>query len=163
MTSLDLLFTCLLVMEFRLTRCCVLTSVTKRSNAGNTKYSRGLHLARRPQVPTSCIKGINPERMWTQPPSQSFNAHAGHCSGRHSFGHNSPAAAAREVFKPSTDSASLVVPSQKKKIIQFWVWGSLGGTSQMGVCQRSVFMAYFTRPWTPIEWAHILALIFWRN
>jgi len=30
------------------------------------------------------------------------------------FGYNSPAAAAREVFKPSTDSASLVIPSQKK-------------------------------------------------
>jgi len=24
-------------------------------------------------------------------------------------------------------------------------------------------MAYFTRPWTPIEWAHILAQIFLRN
>jgi len=43
----------------------------------------------------------------------SFKAHAGH-SGRHFFGHNLPAAAAREVFKPSTASASLVVPSQKK-------------------------------------------------
>jgi len=43
-----------------------------------------------------------------------FNAPASHLSGRHFFGHNSPAAAAREVFKPSTDSASLVVPSQKK-------------------------------------------------
>jgi len=32
---------------------------------------------------------------------------------RNFFGHNSPAAAAREVFKPSADSASLVVPSQK--------------------------------------------------
>ena len=29
--------------------------------------------------------------------------------------HNSPAARAREVFKPSTDSASLLVPTQKKK------------------------------------------------
>jgi len=29
------------------------------------------------------------------------------------FGHNSPAAAAREVFKPSTDSARLLVSSQK--------------------------------------------------
>jgi len=33
---------------------------------------------------------------------------------RYSFGHNSPAAAAREVFKPSTDSASLLAPSQQK-------------------------------------------------
>ena len=30
------------------------------------------------------------------------------------------------------DSASLVVSSQKK-IFQFWVWGSLGGASQVGV------------------------------
>jgi len=30
------------------------------------------------------------------------------------FGYNSPAAAARELFKPSADSASLVVPSKKK-------------------------------------------------
>jgi len=43
-----------------------------------------------------------------------FNARAGHCSGRYSFGHNSPAATARQVFKPSTDSASLLVPNQKK-------------------------------------------------
>jgi len=34
-----------------------------------------------------------------------FNAHAGHCSGRYSFGHNSPSARARDVLKPSTDSA----------------------------------------------------------
>jgi len=37
-----------------------------------------------------------------------FNAHAGHLSGRDFFGHNSPAAAAREVFKPSKDAASLL-------------------------------------------------------
>ena len=30
------------------------------------------------------------------------------------FGHNSPAAAAREVFKPSTYSACLLVPTEKK-------------------------------------------------
>jgi len=34
--------------------------------------------------------------------------------GVYIFGYNSPAAAAREVFKPSTDSASLVVLNQKK-------------------------------------------------
>ena len=55
-----------------------------------------------------------------------FNAHQNPYIGRRFFGYNSPAAAAREVFKPSTDSASLVVPSQKKNF-QFWVWGSLGG------------------------------------
>ena len=61
------------------------------------------------------------------------------------------------MFKPSTDSASLVVPIQKK-IFQFWVWGSLGGASQVGFFRG--FMAYFTRPWTSIEWAHVLAQIF---
>jgi len=30
------------------------------------------------------------------------------------------------------DSASLVVSTQKKNF-QFWVWGSLGGSSQVGV------------------------------
>jgi len=33
-------------------------------------------------------------------------------SGRHSFGHNSPAA--RELFKPFTDATSLVVKIEKK-------------------------------------------------
>jgi len=51
--------------------------------------------------------------------------------GSYVFGYNLPAAAAREVFKPFTDSASLVVPSKKK--FQFWVWGSLVGASQVGV------------------------------
>jgi len=83
----------------------------------------------------------------------------GHFSGRHSFGHNSPAAAAREVFKTSTDSASPVVPSQKK--FQIWVRGFLGGRHKWECF--SIFMAYFTRPWTPIEWAHILAQVFFRN
>jgi len=41
-------------------------------------------------------------------------ARAGHSSGRYSFGHNSPAAVARGMFKPSADSANLLVPSQKK-------------------------------------------------
>ena len=40
-----------------------------------------------------------------------------------------------ERFKSSTDSASLLVPTQKKQF-QFWVWGSLGGTSQVGVFWR---------------------------
>jgi len=46
----------------------------------------------------------------------------------HTLGHNSPAAAAREVFEPSTDSASLVVPSQKN----YHVLGSLGGDVTSG-------------------------------
>ena len=78
-----------------------------------------------------------------------FNARTGHYSGWHSFGHNSPAAAAREVFKPSTDSASRLVPSQKN-IFQFWVWGCLGGHHKWRCF--SIFMAYFTWTWKPIEW-----------
>jgi len=88
-----------------------------------------------------------------------FNDRKSQKIGAYVFGYNSPPAAAREVFKPSTDSASLVVPSQKK--FQFWVWGSLGGSHKWG-CFR-FFMAYFTRPWTPIEWAHVLAQIFLWN
>ena len=33
---------------------------------------------------------------------------AGHFSGRHVFGYNSPAAIARELFKPFTDAESLI-------------------------------------------------------
>jgi len=69
-----------------------------------------------------------------------FNAPASHLSGRHFFGHNSPAAAAREVFKPSTDSASLVVPSQKN--FQVWIRGSLGGTSQVGMFKHFYGLLY---------------------
>jgi len=35
--------------------------------------------------------------------------------GRPFFGHKSPAAKARELFKPSTDSASLLVDIEKKR------------------------------------------------
>ena len=89
-----------------------------------------------------------------------INDHRSQLIGSSLFCYNSPAAAAREVFKPSPDSASLVVSSQKKKF-QFWVRGSLGGSSQVGVF--CVFMAYFDRPWTPIEWAHIFDQIFLWN
>jgi len=46
--------------------------------------------------------------------------------------HNSPADWARELCKPSTDSASLWV----EKMFSFWVWGSLGGTLQAGMFLR---------------------------
>jgi len=46
-----------------------------------------------------------------------LNARAGHYDGWHIFGHNSPVARAGELFKPSTDSGSLVVSIFKK--IQF--------------------------------------------
>jgi len=53
------------------------------------------------------------------------------------FGHKLPAARARELFKPSTDSAYLLVDIEKK-YFSFWVWVFLGGTSQVGV-----FLCYF--------------------
>jgi len=68
--------------------------------------------------------------------------------GSHVFVHNSPAAAAREVFKPSADSARLVVPSQKK-LFSFRFGVLLGGRRKR--VYFSVFMAYITRPWMPIE------------
>ena len=43
-----------------------------------------------------------------------FKARAGHYSGRHFFGRNSPAAVVRELFKPSTDAASFLVSIQTK-------------------------------------------------
>ena len=63
-----------------------------------------------------------------------FNDSASHYSGSCIFGYNSAPAAAKEVFKPSTDSASLVVSSQKKNF-QFWFRGSFGG----GVTSGDVF------------------------
>ena len=88
---------------------------------------------------------------------QPFNDRASHFSGSCIFGYNSAPAAAREVFKPSTDSASLVGSSQKK-IFSFGLGVLLGGRNEWG-CFR-VFMAYFDRPWTPIEWARIFDRIF---
>ena len=63
-----------------------------------------------------------------------FNDHQSHYSGSCILGYNSAPAVAREVSKPSTDSASLVVSSQKN--FQFRVRGSLGGGSQVGVFSR---------------------------
>jgi len=57
-----------------------------------------------------------------------FNARAGHHRGRHFFGHNSPAAIARELFKPSTDSASLLVAT--KKIFDLGLAFSLGDVTK---------------------------------
>jgi len=36
------------------------------------------------------------------------------------FGHNSPAARARKLFKPSKDVESLIV--SKKEVEKFWIW-----------------------------------------
>ena len=46
-----------------------------------------------------------------------FNARAGHSAGRYFFCHKSPAARARELFKPSTDFGSLLVSVEKKKLV----------------------------------------------
>ena len=83
------------------------------------------------------------ERLEARRLREPFNDRKSQQMGEYVFGYNSPAAAAREVFKPSTDSslASLVVPSQKKHF-QFWVWGSLGGASQVGVLSRFYGLLY---------------------
>ena len=74
----------------------------------------------------------------TLPP---FNDRKSQQIGAYVFGYNSPAAAAREVLKPSTYSASLVVPSQKI-FFQLCVWGSLGGASQVGMFSRFYGLLY---------------------
>jgi len=57
--------------------------------------------------------------------SESFNPLTA-AIGRPFFGHKSPAARARELFKPSTDSASLLVDIEKKSFTFsvgiFWRW-----------------------------------------
>jgi len=57
--------------------------------------------------------------------------------------HKSPAARAIEVFKPPTDSARLLV-STEKKFFSFWFGVLLGGRHKWECF--CVFMAYFTRP-----------------
>jgi len=52
--------------------------------------------------------------------------------GRPFFGHKSPAARARQLFKPAVDSASLLVDI-KKKIFRFR-WGFSGGDITMRTC-----------------------------
>jgi len=64
---------------------------------------------------------------------------------------NSPGDWARELFKPSTDSASLVVEIENKNFL-FSVGGFQGGAPQVGV-----FLATFTWPWAPTYWAIIMA------
>jgi len=56
-----------------------------------------------------------------------FNARAGHDDGWYLFGHNAPVGRARDAFKPSTDSGSVLVSIGKKVLI--WVWVSPWVTS----------------------------------
>ena len=60
-----------------------------------------------------------------------------HFSCRALQSYNSPGDWASELFKPSTDSASLVVKIEKKNF-SFRVWAFLGPTSKVGV-----FLRYF--------------------
>ena len=87
----------------------------------------------------SALCGISRSNIFVhwQRTSQPFNDRAHQDIGAPFFGHKSPAAIARELFKPSTDSASLLVDIKKKSFL-LWVWGFLGGTSQVGV-----FLCYF--------------------
>jgi len=72
-----------------------------------------------------------------------FNDHQSHCNGSCIFGYNSAPAAAREVFKPSTDSASLVVLSQKK-FFSLGLGVLLGGRHKWGWVRG--FLAYIPGP-----------------
>ena len=72
-----------------------------------------------------------------------FNDRASHYSATHIFGYNSAPAAAREVFKPSTDAESLL-GSIKKKIFFIQVRGSPGEGSQSGGV--FVFFTNFDEP-----------------
>ena len=84
--------------------------------------------------------------------TNSFNDRAGLHLGRHIFGNNSPASIARELFKPSTDSASLLVSMKKNYLI--WVWAFVLVTPQRGHVFE--FLNNFGGPSAPIQWA-----IFW--
>jgi len=67
-----------------------------------------------------------------------FMSRNGQDRGRHSFGHNSPAARARELFKPSMDATSLVVKIEKKIFV-------LGLSFSGGnITSRSVFALFWS-------------------
>jgi len=62
-----------------------------------------------------------------------LKSRADHYSSLDISGQISPADGTRELFKPSADSTNLV---EIEKNFSFWVWGSQGGTSQVGVFWR---------------------------
>ena len=70
--------------------------------------------------------------------------------------YNLPAAIVTELFKPSTDSASLLVSIKNKYLI--WVWGFLFVTSQ----RRHVFefLTHFDWGWALIQCAIFMAQTF---
>jgi len=80
-------------------------------------------IRRRRQVTLSCTNNVSPFRLRQvnndTPPEftvtvQPFNDRARQYVGPPFFGHKSPAARAKELFKPSTDSASPGVKIEKK-------------------------------------------------
>ena len=64
-----------------------------------------------PIVPCKCVCLQAHSKQAARCP---FNARAGQYDGRHFYHHISPAAGARELFKPSTDSECLLVSVAKK-------------------------------------------------
>ena len=76
--------------------------------------------------------GRNCAQHSTNRRDEPFNDRKSQLIGAYVFGYNSPPAAAREVFKPSTDSTSLVVPSQIK-IFSFGFGVLLGVVTSGGV------------------------------
>jgi len=63
------------------------------------------------------------------------------------------------LFKPSTDAASLL-GSIKKKFFDLDEGFAWEGLAKWGVY---VFLTNFEGPWTPIQWAKILARTFFGN
>jgi len=87
-----------------------------------------------------------------------FKSRVGHYRGLDISGHNSLADWPRELFKPSTDLASLLVEIEKNA--SFWICGFLEVTSKWG--NIFAFSANFTRPWAPTQSAVFLAQAFWK-
>jgi len=82
-----------------------------------------------------------------------------HVSYRALQSYNSPDDWARELFKPSTDSASPVVEVEKKFFLLSG--GFLEVTLQRGNVLE--MLATFGRPWAPTNWPILLAQSFVEN
>jgi len=72
-------------------------------------------------MPLDTQESAKPSGVLSSLNSLSSARRTGYSSGRHFFGHNSTAAIARELFKPSTDLASLLVATEKKFSFGFGV------------------------------------------
>ena len=89
-----------------------------------------------------------------------FNDRVGQYIGSHFSGHKSPAARARELFKPSKDSASLLL-NIEKNVFRFRFGDFLEVTSQWGHVLE--ILATFGQPWTPTHWPILLSQNFVEN